>query len=266
MSNCLNGLSTINIELTSRCNKNCWMCGRRKIDKDYPNISLDYGDMDFSLLEKIEHDTPEDIVIQFHNNGEPLLYPKLKSALELFKNRIRCFNTNGKLLIEKSDEIINNLETITISVIENDPEGDEQFNIVNKFIEIKGDKKPYIIYRCLGNVNVDRWSKLGGLIVTRVLHNPLGSYGYQKITTKPEVGVCLDLLHHLYINRFGKVSTCVRFDPNGYGVIGDLNKETLYNIWNGSLRKDYIDCHLSGNRNKKQLCSKCDYWGLPRGN
>ena len=69
MANCFNGLSTVNIELTSRCNKSCWMCGRRKIDREYPEIAMDYGDMDFSLVKKIAKQLPEGIVVQFHNNG-----------------------------------------------------------------------------------------------------------------------------------------------------------------------------------------------------
>ena len=32
MSGCMNGLSTVNIELTTRCSKSCWMCGRRKVE------------------------------------------------------------------------------------------------------------------------------------------------------------------------------------------------------------------------------------------
>ena len=85
----LDGLSTVNIELTSRCNKCCWMCGRRKVDRLYPELKKNYGDMDFKLLETIEEQLPDDIVIQFHNNGEPLLYPRLNDALKLFNNRIR---------------------------------------------------------------------------------------------------------------------------------------------------------------------------------
>ncbi len=29
------------------------MCGRRKVDRDYPELALQYGDMDFSLVESI---------------------------------------------------------------------------------------------------------------------------------------------------------------------------------------------------------------------
>ena len=59
-----NGLTTVNVELTSRCNKNCWMCGRRKIDREYPEIALKYGDMDFELVKKIAKQLPAGIVVQ----------------------------------------------------------------------------------------------------------------------------------------------------------------------------------------------------------
>lgn len=261
----LNGLNCVHLELTSRCNKDCWMCGRRKIDKDYPEIAMNYGDMDFDLLESIAPQLPKGIIVQFHNNGDPLLYPAFGRAVALFKNQIRCANTNGKLLVEKADEIINNLDTITISVIENDPEGDEQYELVKQFLKIKGSAKPNMIYRCLGKVDTERWEKLDGILVTRILHNPLGSYKYEKKPTIPEVGFCLEILTHMAINRFGKVSICVRFDPKGLGVLGDANLTSLSEIWEGIKRKEWIKYHISGHREKIPLCSYCDFWGLPRG-
>ena len=72
----LNGLGCVNVELTSRCNKKCWMCGRRKVDKDYPELALKYGDMDFELVKKIAAQLPANIVVQFHKDGEALLYPR----------------------------------------------------------------------------------------------------------------------------------------------------------------------------------------------
>jgi len=175
-----NGLSVVNVELSSHCNKNCWMCGRRKIDREYPEIALKYGDMDFELVKKIARQLPVGIVVQLHNNGESLLYPRFGQAAKLFHRQIRCLDTNGKLIVEKAKEIIGNLDTLTISVIENDPEAEEQYKLVKKFLKIKGNRKPLMVYRCLGKVDLERYKKLDGIVVTRVLHHPLGSFQYQK--------------------------------------------------------------------------------------
>jgi len=263
MTKCFNSLTTLNIELTSRCNKACWMCGRRKIDKEYPEIAMDYGDMDFDLVKNIAEQLPEGIVVQFHNNGEPLLYPKFKEAVSLFRNQIKCVDTNAKLILDKASEIIDNLDTITVSVIENDTEGDKQFNLVKKFLKIKRNRKPNVIYRCLGDIDTKRWKELDGIIATRILHNPLGSFKYTKNPTVPEIGICLEILNHMAIDRFGKVSVCVRFDPKRLGVIGDANKDLLIDIWNSSTRKDWIKSHIQGKRKNIPLCSYCDFWGVP---
>jgi hypothetical protein len=241
------------------------MCGRRKIDKEYPEVAMNYGDMDFELVKKIATQLPEGIVVQFHNNGEPLLYPRFKEAVQLFSRQIKCADTNAKLIVEKADQIIGNLDTMTVSVIENDPEGDDQYEVVKKFLQIKGARKPRMIYRCLGSVDRQRWEKLGGIIATRTLHNPLGSFKYEKNPTIPEIGICLEILNHMAINSSGKASICVRFDPKGLGVIGDAKSSPLVDIWNGQTRKEWIKNHLDGNRNKVPLCSYCDYWGVPTG-
>ncbi len=265
MSARFNGLYCVHLELTSRCNKDCWMCGRRKIDREHPEIALNYGDMDFELLQNIAIQVPKGIVIQFHNNGEPLLYPRFGDAISLFSNQIKCMNTNAKLLVEKADEIIDNLDTLTISIIESDPEADDQYKIVKEFLRVKGDRKPNVIYRCLGDVDLSSWQKLDGIIASRVLHSPLGSFEYSKKPTIPEIGICLEILTHMAINRFGKVSMCVRFDPNGIGIIGDATAESLKNIWNGVKRNEWLLHHFKGRRDKIPLCSYCDYWGVPTG-
>ena len=91
----LHGLTTVNVELTDLCNKNCWMCGRRKIEKDYPELVKKYGYMDFELVKKIAEQLPPNIVVQLHNNGEPLLYPKIGEAIKLFGKQITSFDRDG---------------------------------------------------------------------------------------------------------------------------------------------------------------------------
>lgn len=258
-------LTTVNVELTSRCNKDCWMCGRRKIDREFPEIALQYGDMDFALVQRISKQLPDGIVVQFHNNGEPLLYPRFGEAVQLFCSQIKCANTNGILLMEKAEEIIDNLDTLTISVIENDPAADAQYELIKQFLKHKGRRKPHMVYRCLGDVDTKRWRTLDGIIATRILHNPLGSFRYSKNPTVPEVGICLDALNHMAINRFGEVSLCVRFDPKRLGVIGDATTDSLSDIWNSPKRQKWIQCHIQGRRAEIPLCSYCDFWGVPTG-
>ena len=261
---CLNGLLSINIELTSRCNKACWICGRRKIEREMPERTIKYGDMDFSLLERIEAQLPHDIVTQFHKDGEALLYPRFGDAVRLFQGRIRNIVTNGKLLVEKAGEIIGNLDTLSISIIENDPEGDSQLAIIRKFLDLKKDKKPFTSLRFVGDVDESRYRDIGLLIVRRQLHSPLGSFSYKKRPpTVPEIGICMDFLNHPTISREGDFSICVRFDPEKIGAIGNVKETSLADLWNGKTRKDWLQCHVEGRRDKIPLCSKCEYWGVP---
>ena len=260
----MNGLSFLHLELTSRCNKSCAMCGRRKMEKEHPEL-CDYGDMEREVLYAVYKEVPRGIVIQFHNNGEPLLYPHLGFTLEMFNKNIRCFNTNGKLLLEKAGEIIGNLETLTISVVQDDPEGDEQHETVTKFLSLKGDRPPNMVYRLLGKVDDKPWSRLPGIVARRILHSPDGSFNYQKNPTIPEIGICLDLLTHFAIDRYGNASVCVRFDPEGHLRLGNIKKRTLYSMWTGLKRKTYIEKHIEGKRHELPGCKSCEYWGVPRG-
>lgn len=303
MNKCFNSLTTIHLELTSRCNKDtCWMCGRRKIEKEYPTL-MEWGDMLFELVEKIAQEVPDGIIIQFFNNGEGLLYPRFKDAVSLFKNQIKCLNTNGILLVEKAEEIIDVLDTLTVSVVENDLSQNEQYKTVEKFLEIKGNKKPYIIFRLLGNINKftkpisekqkeiyiacnsappafymyddisrkTRWYNLAKqyncLIVTRILHDPMGSFNYEKKVTIPEVGFCTDAFSSMAIDRYGKVKICVRFDPHDELVIGDVYTENLVDIWNGEKRLNILKKHIEGKRSELPFCGqKCEFYGVPSGN
>ncbi len=264
----MNFPSTINIELTNRCNKNCWMCGRRKVEREYPKLADHYNkNISFTLLEKIAKQLPAGIVIQFHSNGEPTLYPLLADALRLFSRQIKCFDTNGKLLLEKFHEV-KFLDTMTVSTFENDPEWEEQFYILKKYLEWKGDKRPNVIIRLLGNMEknrIEKYESLNCLMVKRILHSPMGSFEYKKETVKPETGICLEMLNHPAINVDGDLSICVRFDPNGSGVLGNLNDNTFEELWNSEKRKQWIESHVRGNRKDVPLCSNCEFWGIPRG-
>jgi hypothetical protein len=263
----LHGLSAINVELTSRCNKGCWCCGRRYVDRSHPEVLKTYGDMPLGMASRIAEQLPPGIIVQLHNNGEPLLYPYFSDAVRMFSAQVTGIDTNGKLLVDKSNAIVDNLDTITISVIQDDPEADEQREIIKRFLRIKGKYKPLVVLRLNGNVDRMGYAKdfPDVVIATRNLHSPMGSFDYTRKVTVPEMGICLEALHRLSINRFGRVSMCVRFDPTELGFIGDINGQTLDEIWNGEVRTRWLEFHKRGDRRAIALCSKCEYWGVPTG-
>jgi len=262
----LHGLASINVELTSRCDKSCWMCGRRKIERDHPE-KANWGDMPIGMVADIASQTPPGITVQLHNNGEPLLYPDLKKAIDLFHKQITGLDTNAKLLLERAQDIWQ-LDTLTISIIQDDDEGVEQFEIVKKYLDMYPFmNRPLVVFRLLGMVeNGHAWRKLAQendcLIAERTLHDPMGSRKYETPRTVPEMGICLEVLHKLSIDRYGNVSPCVRFDPEGYGVLGDM-RDGLEILWNGAHRQKLIRDHSMALRSINPLCKECEYWGLP---
>lgn len=254
-------ITTVNVELTSRCQKNCWCCGRRKTERDNPDIIKTYGDMPMDMVTEIAEQLPHGIFVHLHNNGEPLLYPQFGVAVDKFNNQFTHITTNGKLLIEKFDEL-QRLNTIAISVIEDDPEADEQYEIMEEYFA--KPIRPTTTIRLNGLIFEKRYRKFGVPLVKRILHNPMGSYDYTHDTTIPETGVCCDMLYHPAINKDGDISICVRYDPDKLGVIGNV-KEGVIEVLNGNKRYDYICKHMEGNRDEVPLCSKCEYWGVPKG-
>ena len=261
-----NGLGQINLELTSKCNKNCWMCGRRK--RERLDGDQNYGDMDFALVDEIAKQAPAGIMIAFHSNGEGMLYPRFGEAVKLFSHCTTYIVTNGIMLMEKADEVIDNLDIVSVSVIEREEPITEASQAVtlDKFLRVKGDRKPHVTLRFVGDVNEKGYEHFDLVKVRRVLHAPEGSIGFKRPPTIPEHGVCQDLLNRLAIDRYGNVSTCVRFDPGGELVLGNIMENKLSDLWNSEPRKWMIDMQVQGRRKEIPFCgNKCEFWGVPTG-
>jgi radical SAM protein with 4Fe4S-binding SPASM domain len=235
------------------------------MEREHPEL-CQWGDMKIWVLRRISEQVSHGTVVQFHNNGEPTLYPHLGWALSLFKGCIRQFNTNAIMLMECADEIIGNLEALTISVIPKDPEAEAQFETVRQFLAQKGDRRPQMVYRLLGDVEKpERWRSLPGIVATRVLHSPDGSRDYERTPVVPEIGVCLELLTHLAVDRRGNISLCVRYDPMEQLLVGNIMECTLEEAWNGEKRQTYIRRHVRGRRDLCPGCDRCEFWGIARG-
>jgi len=250
--------SELNLELTSRCNKHCWMCPRWK-------DGTEKGDIDFNLLKKIEPQLSDNIIVHFHNNGEPLLYPYLKETFDLFSRQIRHFDTNGILLLEKAKDI-KKVNVISVSIIENDiPWGKKQLDILTKYLTKYKPKNQRVVARCVGDIDKERMEYIKELnipIVKRLLHSPEGRIKYTKETIKPEDFICRDFLNHPAIDYLGNFHICVKYDPKGEGIIGNVNETSIQDIWYSKKRMKMIEQHIQ-NRNDIEFCKNCEYYGYP---
>lgn len=97
----LSGLAQINLELSSRCDKHnlCAFCGHQD---SAINAGLVYGDIDFDLLSDIRQQLDTGVVIQFHRDGDPLVYPRLRDALDLFGGFTTNLVTHGEMLAARA--------------------------------------------------------------------------------------------------------------------------------------------------------------------
>ena len=257
----LPGLSQINIELTANCSKRtkCFMCGHTSFHNPDSNMS-------FALLESLVRQLPSPIIASLHRDGDSLDYPELQRALELLSPFVTSIVTHGERLAERAEEIIGRATTVTVSIVPNDPDRDIQLESIRSFLEKKGDRPPTLQLKFVGQIpDPSPYEALGVRIINRALHSKKGNWSYVRVSPiAPECGVCLDFLSRPTIDWRGRMFVCNRLSPDDAGLIGDLTKQSLDEIWNGPERARMLKAHISGRRDlANPLCASCESWGIP---
>lgn len=270
----LAGMSTVSVELSSRCDKACSFCGRQN---KLHNPHLVYGDMDLVLLNSLCDQIPAGVSVSFHRDGEPLVYPFLNTALEMFKDHVTSIVTNGHKLGDLAEDILRRPPTsICVSMFKGDPDAEKQLRSLVQFLDVRGGERrtPLLLVKIVGDDldpvrmrTLTSWADVGLLrIIRRLLHAPQGDHHYRRAQpTIPEGGVCLDLLHHPSIDWQGNVYLCQRLDAEQRHFLGRIPPFTLDELWNSEPRKSWVRAHLEGRRAAVPACAKCEFWGVPSG-
>ena len=182
------------------------------------------------------------------------------------ENHTPSEETQGKNLDKGAEDIIGNCTSLTVSMFKGDPDGQLQFDVVRQFLALKGDKRPITNIKVVGELPIDRdVHSLGIPVIRRVLHNPDGNYHYaQRNPVIPEHGICLDFLSHPSVDWRGRLFICNRLDPADGGLLGDLNTESLDDLWNSPKRLEWLEAHKRGRRDQASpLCKGCLFYGVP---
>ncbi|MDT8379583.1 MAG: radical SAM/SPASM domain-containing protein [Desulfotignum sp.] len=276
--------AVILIENTNCCNAHCVMCPREKLTRKL-------GVMTFELFEKIIREvsgTKRKPVVHLHGFGEPLLDEVLPERIRLAKalgiNHTYLVTNASLLFPETAKKIIGaGLDEMKISFYGTDDDSYGRtmkgldFKValsnVREFVKIRKDMKkktPKLIlqylpqetngaatkeFKSLWRGVLDK--KMGDCLNVTSLDNFGGGRRYNPVIGNI-ASVCFYPWSALSVLWDGRAVTCC-VDYNGVQEVGDLNLQTVTEIWNGpvmsGIRKNFGRIDYGG----FPVCQSCDW-------
>lgn len=256
------------LEVTNFCNLKCSFCSRDNFPRPLGFLNLD-------LAKKIsERDLDGSYFVEFQMSGEPLLHAGVTTIIDYFKGKvITGLSTNGHLIDKRLDAVCK-LDYMTISVdsfldYENLRIGGNSEHLISNIelllkhrpsslcidlqvIELGGERFKTDWKKSLDNLKEFVYNRKWDVNIRTVPDCFLGTRDGMKIDFKE---LCLNPWLSVSVQWDGDVVPCC-FAFGKDIVYGNLNEDTLYNIWNNSeVRKQLQEQHLKKNYNS--LCSKC---------
>ena len=112
---------------------------------------------------------------------------------------------------------------------------------------------------------IERWEKEVDFIIVQDFMKPDidGDYQELDISNRPQVENfrCNQPWQRLYIRGNGDVTVCCA-QFNSYLVIGNIRKDSLYDLWNSKKSKEFRAMHKDGRYYENPICLKCSKDGV----
>jgi len=286
----------LNVELTNRCTEKCIWCPRDSMDR-----TQGFMDMLLfrKIIEEASH-YPKLRKLFVHWMGEPLLHPNFLEFMEYASSKkiaeMILIATNGVLLTEEIMKglIETQVDELYISIDAASPGMYERLKHTKHFENIKHNieqamaikkqmkaKLPFVRVKFLEtdlnaeeiDVFKQQWGKNADSVVIekdlsiwdgksqKVNTNIKGMKSYLKNYGDLKNRYPCDRLWYLLAIQWnGKVSPCV-CDWNGENDVGDVNDQTLAEIWHSDALRNYRYQHVNQAYHELSLCGICDRWG-----
>lgn len=265
---------SILIETSNTCQGLCKFCPYSRIRKN-DSLELISEETFYSLIDEISKYNPKRITL--FNNNEPLLDKRIFKFIEYTyeknKNTEITLSTNGIILTKDILKKLrdSHLTTLYISV--------PTVN-VEKYEYLMGFK-PYKLFQLLESIDDSSLRKMIRIAVPETIYFdrasmqkkfegylicswPLEYKGswlmkeeFKKFFPKSSyVGPCDRPLDQAVISSNGDVIICCR-DWNKENVIGNINNDSLYNIWTSEKMKQIQNKIINKKYNEIKCCSTC---------
>lgn len=260
--------------MSNACNLKCVMCPRAEIKRETTHLS-------FENVKKMIDSFPENRVgdISAHGWGEPLCNPDLPKIIE-YISKVRpeiytYIRTNGLLLTaEKSEALLKSgLKSLQFSIDGYDDmsydsirgKGNFQKLLQNLDTYMKLKKKlrskqiNFIITvkteKSQPKKVIQKFEPMMPVFV-KSLHNWDES---ENKTGKLRSEPCLCPINSVFIRSNGDISLCC-YDLHGDIYLGNISKDSLFDIWNGEKLKNIRTYFRTNNMEKiPEVCKTCHF-------
>jgi len=269
--------SHIDIETSSICNLNCPMC---YTTTDEFKEKVDAGLIDFNLFKKIIDESVKYNLysIRLSFRGEAFLHPKIYEMIKYAKEHgikeVSSLTHGGHIDEEKFERLIDlGLDWLTISFdgigetyekIRHPLKFDDAVQKIKNYQKIKKEKgvvKPVIKVQTIWpaiSKNPKEFYNIFNSITDQIASNPLIDYlGKDEDIIYEENFTCPQLWQRMVIGSNGKVMMCANDEMNSH-IVGDVNEDSIYNIWHGKKLNEAREIHKKHMGAKElEVCKNC---------
>ena len=286
------------IETIRVCNARCPFCAIDQWDKSTPMMSDELFDKIVNELSEYAHWID---VVNLARAGEPLLDKKIVERTRQIKEagikKITLSTNASKLTEEKSIGLLNaGLDDIMLSIDSVEKENYEKMRVGLKYetvmsnietlFKVRDEIKPDAIVRVRGvsyfdlensedrrvlNMWEEFWEKFKKPH-DRIYMKKLHSWGNQIDVADRTEGIaeadygeiyhpCIIPWSTMHISAMGIVGLC----PQDYDAkfnLGDINNQSIAEVWQDKKLEKIRKLHQSGERNKIKLCQGCKIFDL----
>lgn len=286
----------IKVEVSSLCNARCVYCAHSQIGESgvwQGNMSMELLE---KIISDIKMFPRKPKLMEMYMFGEPLCNPNLAKMIKRVReenvvDRIN-FTTNGLLFTKDNiDEIIDaGVDVIRVSLQGLDAEAYKKncrINIdfdafINHLTYLYNHKKNCSIRMKIADLAIkdypdgmEKFESMFGCIADSIfvetilplyqqvdyskVDSEIGNNilnGREGIATNHIHRVCHRPFYRMRVAANGLVTSACCDTPNDI-VYGDINKESLVNIWNGKKHMNFLRMQLQGKRFEHSSCKNC---------
>lgn len=282
---------SINLEITSICDSKCIHCPRHDMDRPMRPI-------DTKLLQKIVEEAAALEIPEICPNGfgEIMTIKNIEEVLACLDSQSHKFriiiNTNGFRMTEDKIEslIRHNVHLLNICLDGATAATTEAIRINLKLDQIEANVRNFMRIRRerglefpkirLGmvvlpqnqhevNMFIEKWKDEVDYLGVDGYSNRAGALTEKFAVQKTEASeparasACVLPFRELNIWADGKAVLCCN-DWNEEYVVGDVNTQSIAEIWHGGALTKARELHMSNRGAELDICKKCNYWKEPK--